>query len=256
MKRRGKHVALLAAAVGVVVLVGVAFEAKDRIREEWYLWRLSSEDVAAQVEAVHRLGRMRNRGLRGLELALRHPESGTRAAAAIELKYMSEGGLGALTQALSDENRLVRYQSALVLGTMQDAAAPAAHALAVLLEDRERGVRDAAMNSLLQIGGPGLVELYGALHNPDASVRLEVVNGLGSVAFHAQTDEVVSHLMINLSDGDARVQRAIIRTLGRIGPPASKALGSLRVLNDHQDEAIRQIVAKAIESIQGIEDGK
>ena len=40
MAKRGKIVALSTVAVGVVVLVAAGIAAKERIREEWYLWKL------------------------------------------------------------------------------------------------------------------------------------------------------------------------------------------------------------------------
>ncbi len=60
MHRRGKVIALSTVAVGVVVLIATGFAAKDRIREEWYLWKLTSARPEVRATAALSLGRMRS----------------------------------------------------------------------------------------------------------------------------------------------------------------------------------------------------
>ena len=55
VKRRGKAIAISTAAVGIVVLVGWAFAAQDRLWEEYYLIRLHSYDKDARLQAIDAL---------------------------------------------------------------------------------------------------------------------------------------------------------------------------------------------------------
>ncbi len=60
VNRRGKLVALSTAAVGIVVMVAAGIAANDRIREEWWLWRLSVGDPDEEAGAAQELGRLRS----------------------------------------------------------------------------------------------------------------------------------------------------------------------------------------------------
>jgi hypothetical protein len=59
MNRRGKHVALLAAAVGVVVLVA-AFAVREPLLEQWYLGEFERDGWRGRVIATEKLGQMRS----------------------------------------------------------------------------------------------------------------------------------------------------------------------------------------------------
>ncbi len=60
VKRRGKSIAISTAVIGVVVLVAAGIVSKDRIIEDWYIWRLEKGSEEAQVAAVERLGNMKS----------------------------------------------------------------------------------------------------------------------------------------------------------------------------------------------------
>ena len=55
MHRFAKRVALLSVVVGMVVAVSLAVLSWDRILEEWYIHRLSSDDEAVQLHAAEKL---------------------------------------------------------------------------------------------------------------------------------------------------------------------------------------------------------
>ena len=56
---RGKVIALSTAAVGLVVLVAAGIAAKDRMREEWYLWKLEKSGYRnVEHEAAIQLGEL------------------------------------------------------------------------------------------------------------------------------------------------------------------------------------------------------
>lgn len=60
MKRGGRTIALSTAAMAMVILVAAAILAKDRILEQWYLWRLEVGSEEEQADAAERLGELRS----------------------------------------------------------------------------------------------------------------------------------------------------------------------------------------------------
>ncbi len=48
MNPRGRRIALAAVALGLLTLAGAGLAFKDRLVEEWYLWKLESEDEEEQ----------------------------------------------------------------------------------------------------------------------------------------------------------------------------------------------------------------
>jgi hypothetical protein len=63
MNRRGRTIALWTAALAIVVLVAAAILAKERIREEWYLWQLRhSKEYSQGLAAKRREDKMRSDG--------------------------------------------------------------------------------------------------------------------------------------------------------------------------------------------------
>jgi HEAT repeat protein len=60
MKRRGRLLALSTAAVALVAVGAAGIVERDRIREEWYIWRLRSVDEETRLHAAEQLGEMRS----------------------------------------------------------------------------------------------------------------------------------------------------------------------------------------------------
>ena len=58
MRGRGKRVAMAAAGMGLVVLFATGFALKDRIREEWWLYKLKYGDEAEKRIAAQMLGEL------------------------------------------------------------------------------------------------------------------------------------------------------------------------------------------------------
>lgn len=57
---RGKRIALLAGTVAVIALAVAVLASWDRLREEWYIWRVSSTDLKVSREAAEALGSLRS----------------------------------------------------------------------------------------------------------------------------------------------------------------------------------------------------
>jgi hypothetical protein len=58
---KGKRVAVAAGVIGLAVLALTAFLARDRIAEEWWLWKLSrASAIKDEIKPVKRLGELRS----------------------------------------------------------------------------------------------------------------------------------------------------------------------------------------------------
>src|SRR5262245_32037040 len=66
-RRRGRTIATSAGILGLAVLAGAGFASRDRIVEQYWLWRPDLGDENARELAARRLGEMRSaRGVSGL----------------------------------------------------------------------------------------------------------------------------------------------------------------------------------------------
>ena len=85
MPRSGKRLALVAVIVGAFVAVALLFLSRDRVLEEWYVYRLSSGDEATRIHAAERLAELESvRAVPALVEAIRKDEN--------ELGYLDYGG--------------------------------------------------------------------------------------------------------------------------------------------------------------------
>jgi hypothetical protein len=57
---RGKRLALLVGTVASLALIVAGLAAKDRLREQWYIWRLSNADEATRLHAVAALATVKS----------------------------------------------------------------------------------------------------------------------------------------------------------------------------------------------------
>ena len=60
MTGKGKHLTHLTISLGVLVLGIAGYAFKDKAMEEWYLWKLESEDEETQKAAAENLGEMQS----------------------------------------------------------------------------------------------------------------------------------------------------------------------------------------------------
>lgn len=153
MKRRGKLVALATAAVGMVVLVAAGFAAKDRIREQWYIWRLERGSKEAQVAAAEMLGEMRS--VRAVPLLM----AALRKEAVLHFEAVASPDASGLVTMLGDPDWY--------LG--------------------ERGVR--IRKALVGIGRPATLELLRAIRDLDPMPNIAVYGHFVSALFEIYADE-------------------------------------------------------------------
>lgn len=138
MKRRGKIIAISTVGVGVVVLVAAGLVARDWIREEWYIWRLSSARPEVRATAALSLGRMR--AVRAVPMLVRNlvmggnPIGGASSEWLVEeevkwaLKEIGPASIPSLIEQLKIEDELVVLGALLALqelGVRARAAIPA-----------------------------------------------------------------------------------------------------------------------------------
>lgn len=60
MHSRSKTIPISTAVLGVAVLIAAGVAGKNRIREEWYIWRLEKGDEQEQMVAAEKLGKLRS----------------------------------------------------------------------------------------------------------------------------------------------------------------------------------------------------
>ena len=181
----------------------------------------------------------------------------------------------------------VRARVASILGEIGPAAAPAADALAGLVEDKDPRVADEAVMALAKIG-PGasaaVPALLRALQRAEDSSRYAIAYALGRIGPAAAeakpalekllTGEddtlslvsawalvqigaadpdtaarVVPVLIGGLARPDARYRQEAARALEKLGPRAKDALPALNAARGDADQAVREAVARALKAI-------
>jgi HEAT repeat protein/beta-lactamase regulating signal transducer with metallopeptidase domain len=189
----------------------------------------------------------------------------------------ASGAVGALGEALTDENPSVRLAAVNSLGALQDPAAIAALARA-LKEDTDARVREAAawalgeiddnravphlvdalrtektakvkekiVNALREIDDPSAVAgVIGAVRDPSAEVRRAVAAAL------AEFDEPTAYsaLMGMARDDDVQVRREVAQHIGE-----SEASGAFETLVTMSTDADDEVRANAIEGMHHFEN--
>lgn len=184
-----------------------------------------------------------------------------------------EAVVDALSQALGDSERGVRFWAAWALGKIKDpqAVEPLAHALGDTdklvrrmavkalgeigpsafesliraLRDQDKWVRRRAVEALGRMGVLAVEPLIGVLDDPDAGVRRRAVEYLGKI----KDSQTVEPLIRALRDQDKWVRRLAALALGEIGDP--RALPELeRVAQEDQNERVAEAARKAAERIR------
>lgn len=145
--------------------------------------------------------------------ALADEDAGDRAAAARALGSIGDSAAaGPLAAALADKNAAVRLAAAQALGTIGDARA--VEPLILARGDTDREVRLAAAAALAQIGSAAVDPLAAALKGlrmPDR--RADAARALGAIGDRA----AVEPLTAALRDGVANVRQVVAGALGAIG---------------------------------------
>lgn len=159
------------------------------------------------------------------------------------------GATTALTTALSDSDRFVRWAAARTLGKIGSPQAnEAVPALGVLLNDPDLDLRLAAVVALARFGSASkgaLADVLRALGSTDAELRIACMQVLVNISDSDAVDSV-SRIRGCLTDGDARVRKMAAEILGKFGPRALDAAEDLRKALQDSDAAVAKAAGDAL----------
>ena len=163
MKPRGKAIALLTVALGLLVLIGAAIAAKGRLREEWCIYRLKSGDVHARLSAIKELEEKRSVRAVPYLIAMLYKEdlqpSGERntvsmdGRAAVALIRIGQPAVPLLTEAMHAPGVTSNLLSHAVNIFQEISGREVINGLKVLAEYPRAEVRQAAAEALKKIQG-------------------------------------------------------------------------------------------------------
>jgi HEAT repeat protein len=153
-----------------------------------------------------------------------------------------------LIEGLQSEDHKVRLEAAIILGEKREAAKEALPAMIRALKDSHWGVRYWVATGLSWVDPTGQevqVALCDATRDSDSRVRIAAVKSLGRIgapAWHA-----VDELEPLLLDEEIEVRRAVIQTIGFIGPGAQKMRSKLLIIEEYDpDETNRALAHDAL----------
>jgi HEAT repeat protein len=141
----------------------------------------------------------------------------------------------------------VRLRAARALGKLAGKARTALPPLAAAADDADPKVREAAVQSLSQLGPDAVPALAKLLGHSDKYVRRNAVWGLGRLAAHARP--VVPDICRALKDEDPRTASGAAQALGAMGPAAGEAVPALAEAMRGTNIVLCRMAAKALSQI-------
>lgn len=178
---------------------------------------LRDRDRSVREAAVGALRSIGAPSVPALGTCLDDPELSVQEAASTVLSSIADARvLNPLIQALRSQDWIVRMHAAKALGRIKDSGS--VPALAPLLQDKVKAVREEVSTALAAIGESAMPALLEALTHHDWLVRLHAVEALGKTA----SREAVQPLLTTLfNDTDSAVREDAVRALGSIGDPGA-----------------------------------
>jgi HEAT repeat protein len=224
--RNGRRTAIAVAAIGVLTIVLAAFFGRDRISEEWWLWKLSKPSSDEErIAAMDRLGEL----------------CSARAVPVI---------LDLLQWRASDN---------FILSTpVTDSAMQALDRIGTRVKAQFlRGLDDshfwvhAFSIAQLEKFGPEAKEAVPLLVALAKSKNvLDQRNSIKAIGIIAPHDEAIP-ILVGFLVGDETQQLAAARALGDIGPAANSALPRLKTLQENTMGGVLDEASRAIQKIEG-----
>lgn len=156
---RGKAIAFWSAWICLAVLTAAGFVFKDRIREEYWLWKLEKGDKAETEQAAIALGKLKSvRAVPELIRMARFPterlDPVNFLAANTALSQIGPAAVPGLVQLLESEYEDARIDAAFSLGFFGGKGKPAISALSrAASQDKSELVRQHATEALKRIQG-------------------------------------------------------------------------------------------------------
>ncbi len=162
-----KRLIYLTIALGVLVLAIAGYASRDVAVEQWYIWKLASEDPHERKLAVRTLGDLRSiEAIPGLLGILRQwppaegPPGGVDfsgeeayipAAVREAIEKIGRPAVSPLIELLQDKKWAVRLEAAIILGRIGPEAKDSVSALTEVLRDDDQRVRRTAAYALANI---------------------------------------------------------------------------------------------------------
>ncbi len=233
--RKGRRFTASIIAVGLLVLGLAGYALKDNALEQWYLWKLQSEDEEERRIAAAKLGDMISvRAVpRLMELFRKEPTDGSKTTVGVGLLYsgdalvkIGEPAVPHLTKALKDENYEVRLGAKQALQNIGMRAVPT---LTGFLADENHELRESAAEALtivimrLRFFTPkedvrnAIPALVRALKDESRKVRWSVAETL--MFMREQGKEAIPPLVEALRDENDKVRYQAALALSTIGVP-------------------------------------
>jgi HEAT repeat protein len=200
---------------------------------------LRDQDRSVREAAVGALASIGAPSVVALGMCLTDPELSVQEAASAALASIADARvLDQLVQALRSQDWIVRMHAAKALRRIKDPGS--VRALAPLLQDKVKAVREEVSSALAAIGESAMPALLESLAHPDWLVRLHAVEALGKT----RSCEAVQPLLAALfNDADSAVREDAVRALGTIGDP--QAVGFLLTVMANEP-ALRVLAIEAL----------
>jgi hypothetical protein len=181
MNRRGKHAAFLSAAVGVVILVGVAFAGRGHIREEWYLSRLNGVESDDACFAVAQLLKVRSK--RAIAAILERWAKDGKPLCPAEMENLGKEAIPDLIAVVRNSDDEVALVASFLLGRMGGVASSA---LVKELGTDDLRTYTRVQIALVKVGTPAVSSLRGGLVSTDERIG----NGSAQALEAVRTNEL------------------------------------------------------------------
>jgi len=221
-----------------------------------WIAQLHADDVNARFDAIAALGNIPfgqkppEAATQALGKLLKDADQNTRFAAALSLAKHGPFGVPAFLEALTDKDAGVRKNAASCMGPMPqinaawpDTAEAAMSALGeVLMNDKDKEVRETAARTLGAFGVPSIPMFLKAVKTGDKDARRLAVRALGrvpKVIYGPDPPRIllttIPALIPLLKDEDAGMRTDVCKTLGAMGDQAGEAIPALLLASKVQD---------------------
>eukprot|EP00929_Paragymnodinium_shiwhaense_P058078 TRINITY_DN29092_c0_g1_i2.p1 TRINITY_DN29092_c0_g1~~TRINITY_DN29092_c0_g1_i2.p1 ORF type:complete len:1696 (-),score=382.06 TRINITY_DN29092_c0_g1_i2:399-5486(-) len=226
------------AAGSAAALRDLAFDASDSVRRE----------------AFKSLTVLGPSGLDVLADILSHEELSVRRAAVGALASVGVAAIGQAEPAF-------RRRACEAMSHMGELTGPHCFAMAQLLDDKDEGVQQAALTSLVGLAAAGACAIVARCCDPDPGLRCICMEALGDIGL--PDTMFVDAAVVGLKDEDFFVKRAAVQTLGKLAVNGARDEKVLKLLAEclvDVDACVRKRAADALGQVgiapESVEIGK
>ena len=203
---------------------------------------------------------LHNKELRFLITSLSHAKASVRLQASRALGGLGQQTTAVsavLAEVLkNDEDNTVRQAAVVSLSLIGGATEKVVGALSDALLDQDHYVRELSAQVLQDLGGaaqPASKQLIYCLQDPFTDVRANAAWALGATGASSESEEISNALCHSLSDNESIVRWRAAVALGRLGVSTDKVIASLnRALND-RDGFVCEAAQGALVILNGVD---